>query len=232
MSSLGISGDLLWVVAALFFLVALLYSSVGLGGGSTYTAIMTIIGVHYIMIPTVSLMLNLIVTFVGMINYWRGGYVKLQLIAPFLVTSLPAAYLGGSMHLSRTVFLWLLLTTLVFVVLRIYFGADLAFRFSLTKGQKLLFALTLGIVLGFVAGTVGIGGGIYLVPLMIMFSLASAKEAAAAGAVFIWLNSLSGIIARAQWTNLVITDMVPMLVLVLLGVVIIIAIFFISRKVI
>ena len=189
-----------------------------------------------------------------MINYWRGGFVKLRLIAPFLLTSIPAAYLGGSLHLSRTVFLWLLLTTLVFVVLRIYFGADLAFKFNLTKRQKLLFAFTLGIILGFVAGTVGIGGGIYLVPLMIMFSLSSAKEAAAAGAVFIWLNSLSGIIARAQWTNLVITDAVPLMVLVLLGgftgsylgsfrfkpaviqktlgVVIIIAIFFISRKVI
>lgn len=254
MTSLGISPELVWLLAGMFFIVAMLYSSVGLGGGSTYTAMLTIIGVNYFLIPTISLVLNLIVTFIGMVNYWRGGFVNLRLIAPFLLSSLPMAYLGGSIRLSRTVFLWLLMITLVIVVIRIYFGSDLSFRFKLTNRQKLLFSLALGGILGFIAGTVGIGGGIYLVPLMIMFSLATAKEAAAAGSAFIWLNSLTGIAARAQWTNLIPTDLVPLMVLVLLGgfvgsymgsfkfkpvviqktlgVVIIIAIFFITRKII
>jgi uncharacterized membrane protein YfcA len=254
MTSLGIAPELVWLLAGLFFLVAMLYSSVGLGGGSTYTAVLTIIGVNYLMIPTVSLALNLIVTFIGMINYWRGGYVKPGLIGPFLLTSMPMAYFGGSLQLSRSVFLWLLLITLMFVVIRIYFGSELSFRFNLNSRQKLVFSLWLGGILGFVAGTVGIGGGIYLVPLLIMFSLATAKEAAAAGAVFIWLNSLSGIFARAQWTNIVAADLLPLMLMVLLGgfagsymgsfrfrppvvqktlgIVLIIAIVFISRKII
>jgi len=254
MTSLGISSELVWLLAATFFIVAILYSSVGLGGGSTYTAVLTITGINYLMIPTVSLALNLIVTFVGMINYGRGGYIKFRLIAPFLFASIPMAYLGGSIRLSRTVFLWLLLITLLFVVFRIYFGSDLSFRFTLTTRQKVIFSLVLGSILGFVAGTVGIGGGIYLVPLIIMFSLANAKEAAAAGSVFIWLNSLAGIVARSQWTNIVFMDLVPLMVMVLLGgfagsylgsfrfkpvviqktlgIVIIIAIFFIGRKII
>jgi hypothetical protein len=254
MTSLGIGSELVWVLGGIFFLVAMLYSSVGLGGGSTYTAVLTIIGVNYFMIPTVSLALNLIVTFIGMINYWRGGYIKPALIGPFLLASMPMAYLGGSLQLSRTVFLWLLMTTLIVVVIRIYFGSDLSFRFDLNARQKMVFSLVLGGMLGFVAGTVGIGGGIYLVPLLIMFSLATPKEAAAAGAVFIWLNSLSGIIARAQWTNIEPADLLPLMLMVLLGgfagsylgsfkfrpaviqkmlgVVIIIAIFFITRKII
>ncbi len=254
MTSLGISHELLWLLAGVFFLVAMLYSSVGLGGGSTYTAVLTIAGVFYTIIPTISLSLNLIVTFIGMINYWRGGHVKFRLIGPFLLASIPMAYLGGTLRLSRSVFLWLLLITLVFVAIRIYFGSDLSFRFTLSRSQKLLFSLILGGILGFVAGTVGIGGGIYLVPLLIMFSLSQAKEAAAAGSVFIWLNSLAGIISRAQWTNLALVDLLPFMIMVLtggfvgsymgsfrfkpiviqktLGIVIIIAIFFIAQKVI
>ncbi|MBT4307277.1 MAG: sulfite exporter TauE/SafE family protein, partial [Candidatus Marinimicrobia bacterium] len=68
----------------LFFFVALIYSSVGLGGGSSYTALMAIFGISYHIIPTTSLTMNLVVTFIGMINFWRKGYVRLNLIVPFL----------------------------------------------------------------------------------------------------------------------------------------------------
>jgi uncharacterized membrane protein YfcA len=84
------------------------------------------------------------------------------------------------------------------VVIRIYFLNNLQFSFQLSGAKKWVFILGLGAVLGFVAGTVGIGGGIYLVPLIIMFGLGSEKEAAAAGAMFIWVNSLAGVIARSQ----------------------------------
>ena len=254
MSSLGIGYEFLWLIAGLFLLVSLLYSSVGLGGGSTYTAVLTIAGVMYQLIPTISLVLNLLVTFISMVNFWRGGYIKLRLIGPFLLTSIPMAYFGGSLRLSRAVFLWLLLITLLFVAVRIYFVSDLSLRFSLTRHQKFIFSLILGSILGFIAGTVGIGGGIYLVPMIIMFSLASTKEAAAAGSAFIWVNSLAGIVARAQWTQFMMMDLVPLGIMVVLGgfigsyvgsfrfrpvviqktlgIVIIIAIFMITQKVI
>ncbi|MFO7609876.1 MAG: sulfite exporter TauE/SafE family protein [Candidatus Krumholzibacteriia bacterium] len=186
----------LLVLMAAFAAVAFLYGSVGLGGGSAYTAILALAGVPYVLVPTVSLALNLVVTFVGMINFHRGGHLSPRLVAPFLVTSMPAAWLGGSLHLPRGVFLWLLASTLTLVLVRIYLVGELRLRLRLAGPLRLVFPPVLGAVLGFVAGTVGIGGGVYLVPLLIMFGLADEKRAAAAGAVFIWFNSAAGLAAR------------------------------------
>lgn len=187
-----------YLLPLLFLLVAFIYSSVGLGGGSSYTALMAIFGISYQIIPTTSLTLNLIVTSIGVINFWRNGHGRMSLIVPFMVTSIPSAYLAGTLILSKDIFQLLLLMTLMLVVIRIYFLNNLKFSFQLSGVIKWVFILSLGAVLGFVAGTVGVGGGIYLVPLIIMFGLGSEKEAATAGALFIWVNSLAGIIARAQ----------------------------------
>lgn len=249
-----ISQSLIIILTIAFVFVAMLYSSVGLGGGSTYTAIMTIAGLHYVLIPGISLTLNLIVTFIGMINFGRNGYIKPRIILPFLITSIPLAYVGGALELSQELFLWLLLATLVMVVVRIYFMGTLSIRINLNSSRRILLSLLLGGILGFVAGTVGIGGGIYLVPLLIMFSIAGEKEAAAAGAVFIWLNSLAGLIARVQRGAMDFEIILPIAIAVMLGgyigsyfgsfkfkplviqrtlgVVIIIAIIFISQKLI
>ncbi|NOZ03743.1 MAG: sulfite exporter TauE/SafE family protein [FCB group bacterium] len=185
-------------LTVLFFFVALLYSSVGLGGGSSYTALMAIFGVHYEIIPTTSLLLNMVVTGIGTVNYRRGGHLRIRLILMFLLTSIPMSYLGGIVSLSKDVFYILLLITLLFVVARIYIWNNLQFHISLTRTKRVIAILFLGGILGFVAGAVGIGGGIYLVPLIIMFGLGSEKEAAGTGTVFIFVNSLTGIIARYQ----------------------------------
>jgi len=206
-----------WLLPVLFFFVALLYSSVGLGGGSAYTALMAITGVSYRLIPTTSLTLNLVVTSLSVFHFWRNGYGRLRLVLPFLFTSVPMAYLAGSLHLSRAVFLTLLLATLIFVAVRIYFFNRLQFSITLQGTPRWIVILTLGALLGFVAGAVGIGGGIYLVPLLIMFQLASEKEAAATGAIFIWVNSLAGIIARFQQGAYDFTFMFPLLTAVVLG---------------
>ena len=174
----------------LFVLVAFIYSSVGLGGGSSYTALMTVFGISYQIIPTTSLTLNLFVTFIGVINFWRNGYGRLNLIVPFLITSIPMAYLGGLLALPKILFQIILLITLIL--------HHLQFSIQIRGIPKWIFIFGLGGILGFIAGTVGIGGGIYLVPLIIMFGLGSEKEAAAAGAMFIWVNSLAGVIARTQ----------------------------------
>jgi hypothetical protein len=206
-----------WLLPVLFFFVALLYSSVGLGGGSAYTALMAITGVSYRLIPTTSLTLNLVVTSLGVFHFWRNGYGRLRLVFPFLITSVPMAYLSGSLHLSQAVFLALLLVTLILVAVRIYFFNRLQFSTTLEGTTRWLVILTLGALLGFVAGAVGIGGGIYLVPLLIMFQLASEKEAAATGAIFIWVNSLAGIVARFQQGAYDLAFMLPLLVAVILG---------------
>jgi uncharacterized membrane protein YfcA len=206
-----------WLLPILFFFIAVLYSSVGLGGGSSYTALMAIFGVSHRLIPTTSLTLNLLVTSLGVYHFWRRGHGRLKLLLPFLITSVPLAYLAGSLDLPRIVFLILLLITLCLVAVRIFLFNRLQFTFSLAGFNRWAVILGLGAVLGFVAGAVGIGGGIYLVPLLIMFQLANEKEAAATGAAFIWINSLTGLVARFQQGAYDLGFMIPLLGAVAFG---------------
>jgi len=206
-----------YILPILFLLVAFIYSSIGLGGGSSYTAIMTIVGVNYTMIPITSLTLNLVVTFIGMVNFWKNGFGRLNLVAPFFITSIPFAYIAGSIELPEFMFQIILLSTLILIAVRIYIFNDLTISFQLSNAQKWMLSIILGATLGFIAGAVGIGGGIYLVPLIIMFGLGSAKEAAAAGALFIWINSLVGFIARYR-PGVISSDFIfPLICAVLIG---------------
>ncbi|MCH7496964.1 MAG: sulfite exporter TauE/SafE family protein [Candidatus Marinimicrobia bacterium] len=205
------------LLPVLFFLVALMYSSVGLGGGSSYTALMVIFGLSHRVIPTTSLTLNLLVSFLGMVNFWRGGHLSLRLVAPFLLASVPLAYLGGALSLSRELFHWLLLGSLVLVAARIYLWRGQSMAITFTPGQRWAVSLTLGGALGFIAGTVGIGGGIYLVPLILALGLAAEKEAAAAGSIFIWSNSLAGVISRTQRGTFETATILPLAVAVVAG---------------
>ena len=206
-----------YLLPILFFFVASIYSSVGLGGGSSYTALMAIFGINYLIIPTASLSLNLIVTSIGMVNFWRNGYGRIDLIAPFLITSIPMAYLAGSLNLPKEIFQLILLFTLILVVVRIYVLREFQFSFYLSGTKKWIFMVGLGAILGFVAGSVGIGGGIYLVPLIVMFGLGSEKEAAAAGTIFIWVNSLAGVYARTQAGTFDIDFILPLIGAVIAG---------------
>ena len=181
-----------------FLFISFVYSSVGLGGGSSYTAVMVIMGISYKLIPTTALTLNLVVTFIGMINFWRSGYGRLDLVIPFLITSIPMAYISGKLVFPEIIFQIILTGTLILVLIRIYIFNELVITYQLSNLQKWIVIICLGTILGFIAGSVGIGGGIYLVPLIILFGLGTTKEASAAGAMFIWANSLAGLIARFQ----------------------------------
>jgi uncharacterized membrane protein YfcA len=206
-----------YFLSALFFIVALVYSSVGLGGGSSYTALMAIFGVSYIAIPAISLTLNLFVTSVGSFNFIRKKHARVGLILPFFVTSIPMAYLGGALKLPKEIFYWILLISLVLVAVRVFSWEKTSFTLNIGKAQKILLSLAAGAMLGFVAGAVGIGGGIYLVPLIIILGLGSAKEAAACGAIFIWMNSLSGLIARFHHHPIDLNAYLPLIASVLIG---------------
>jgi uncharacterized membrane protein YfcA len=214
---MSLNFESIYFLSILFFLVAFLYSSVGLGGGSSYTAIMALFGINTIAIPMISLSLNIFVTTVGSYNFLRNSHGKFKLIFPFLLSSIPAAYLGGAIKLPKDYFYFILLISLIFVVLRIYFWQNTTFQLNLTKTGKLLISLFTGALLGLIAGIVGIGGGIYLVPLIIMLGLGSQKEAAACGAVFIWLNSVSGLVSRLQYNTIDFTSYLPLIVAVLAG---------------
>jgi hypothetical protein len=206
-----------YLLPFLFLLIAFIYSSVGLGGGSSYTALMAIFGISYQIIPTTSLIMNLIVTFISMIHFWKNGHGRLNLIIPFLITSIPMTFVAGSLDVPEIFFKLFLLATLILVAVRIYIINDLKISIQLTDTQKWIFIITIGAILGFIAGAVGIGGGIYLVPLIIMFGLGTEKEAAAAGAMFIWVNSLVGVIARSQIGTFDLQFILPLAIAVLIG---------------
>jgi len=243
-----------YILAILFFIVAFTYSSVGLGGGSSYTALMAIFGINTLVIPMISLSLNLFVTSIGSYNFIRNKHGNIKLIVPFLISSIPMAYLGGSLKLPKEIFFWVLLMSLVFVALRIYFWQNTTIKLNIGQKGKIIISLLAGSVFGLVAGTVGIGGGIYLVPLIIILGLGTEKEAATCGAIFIWLNSFSGLLSRLQYNSIDLTNYIPLIVAVLaggtlgsfmgsfkfspkvmekiLGSVIILAIFFLTKKII
>lgn len=207
----------LWPIAVIFFCVALAYSSVGLGGGSSYTALLLVFGFSTLSIPLISLSLNLLVTSVGSFNFIRHGHLRARLIIPFIISSVPMAWLGGAVQAPVELFQIILLMSLIIVVYRIYFWQGTSLGWQLTHIQQWAISLIAGAVLGLLAGIVGIGGGIYLVPLIIVLGLGTVKEAAACGAVFIWINSLAGLISRLQFNYVDLSPYYPLLITVIFG---------------
>ena len=201
----------------LFLLVSFIYSSVGMGGGSSYTAIMAIFGMNYNLIPINSLFLNLCVTFVGTLNFWRSGHGRINLVGPFLITSIPMAFIAGFLNLPEIIFQTILILAFLIFIIRIFIFDRLTITYQLSKAQKWITTICFGSLLGFICGSVGIGGGICLIPLIIIFGLGSAKEASAAGAMFILVNSIASIVPRIMIGEYDIIPIIPMVVAVLIG---------------
>jgi uncharacterized membrane protein YfcA len=208
MTDLTISISLL---AVIFAMVAFFYASVGLGGGSSYTALLAIFGAGAAAIPMVSLTLNVLVTTVGSLVFLSQRHARLRLILPFLISSIPMAYVGGMLHLPKELFYLVLLVSLAFAAMRIYFPGETK-PLPLGDRGRFLLALLCGAVLGMVAGIAGIGGGVYLVPLILLLGLGTAKEAAACGSFFIWVNSVAGLAARLQYNNIALVPYMPLIV--------------------
>lgn len=191
-----------------FFLAAALYSSVGHGGASAYLAILVLAGFPRQEIASTALALNIVVTLLGTINYYRAGHFDARLLFPFILTSIPAAYLGGSLHVSEKTFSLILGAALFIAGLRLLVLARPVSPRRVLP-QRLLFGvgLPVGLALGFLAGLIGIGGGIFLSPLLLLLGWADAKKTAAVSATFIFLNSISGLAAQLikrppDWTFL------------------------------
>ena len=127
------------------------------------------------------------------------------------------SHLGGALQLDKEIFYWVLFVSLCFVAARIYLWRDTGIRLELTQKGKWLISLSVGSVLGLVAGIAGIGGGIYLVPLILILGLGTEKQAAACGAIFIAINSLFGLIARLQYNSIDLRHYIPLIVAVILG---------------
>ena len=127
------------------------------------------------------------------------------------------AYLGGALNLPKNTFYLILFFSLLFIVIRLYLWKTTKLNLNLNKKNKIIVSLIAGSIFGFIAGTVGVGGGIYLVPIIIILGLGSPKEAAACGVIFIWLNSASGLISRMQYNAIDLSQYIPLIVAVVLG---------------
>ena len=185
------------LLAILFFVTAILYSSVGFGGGSTYLAILLIWGVPYFIFPVIALCCNIIVVSGNCFSYIKSGNLNLKLLIPYLIGSIPFAYIGGSLPIEKKLF-----EILLFAVLAVA-GTLLLFNFrsyddkeSSYRKIPVTFSILIGGALGFISGVVGIGGGIFLSPILFLIRAGRPKHIVTAASLFILINSISGIIGQ------------------------------------
>lgn len=175
----------------LLFIIAFMYSSVGHGGASGYLALMAIFNFPHEQMKSTALLLNVLVSFVSFWHFYRAGYFNRKLFTPFALTSIPAAFIGGYLTLDPFVYKKILGFLLLFPILRLFgfFGHDS----DQLKPVHNFFSLLIGAGIGFLSGLIGIGGGIILSPIILLLHWGRMKEVAAASALFIFVNSLSGL---------------------------------------
>lgn len=184
------------ILATLVLAIAFLYASVGFGGASGYLAAMSIYNIPAPIAASTALLLNIVVAGVAFFHYSRDGHLKARLLWPFVLASIPAAFLGGNFRLSQFAYQVLLNMILLYLGLRMLLanGSNEADRRYQLPSLPL--AMASGAVIGLISGIVGVGGGIFLSPLIQLARWGDSKQASAASAGFILLNSLSGLTGR------------------------------------
>jgi uncharacterized membrane protein YfcA len=186
------------VLAFLFFMTALLYACIGFGGGSTYNALLVLGDTNYQLIPIISLICNIVVVSGGVWHFSREGHIRLPRIAPWIVFSVPASFVGGLIPVPEVIFTGVLGFALLLSGLRLLWPEkeDLSFP-NLKAPQHRAMLVIFGTSLGLLAGITGIGGGIFLAPVLHFIRWGNAKQIAGACAFFILVNSLAGLTGQA-----------------------------------
>jgi len=185
------------ILSILFFITAILYSSVGFGGGSTYLALLLIWDIPYYIFPVIALLCNIIVVTGNSINYIRAGNYNLKLLTPFLLGSIPLAFIGGTLFIKKEVFeilLFLVLTIAGLLLLK----NNKSYEEKNLKIKKLnkFLSFFIGSFLGFISGVIGIGGGIFLSPILFLLKAEKPRVIATTASLFILINSFSGILGQ------------------------------------
>ena len=177
-------------------IVSFLYSSVGHGGASGYLALMALFVFPTLMMKQTALFLNLFVAGIAFYEYRKAGHFTLHLFLPLALASIPAAFLGGLFELNPVIYKRILAILLIIAIFRIVWS------WKESEEQRVMpraLAFTIGGAIGFFSGLIGIGGGIILTPILLVFQWGTMKQAAAVSALFIWVNSASGLLG--QFTN-------------------------------
>lgn len=186
------------LLGLLFLLVAAFYASVGFGGGSSYLALLVLSALPYTLIPVIALLCNIIVVSGNSFHYIRAGYLNGRLLLPLILTSVPMAYVGGRLDIEKALFLLLLFISLLIAGIRLLvtyrqYDEDIGSY----KPVPLWLGSSVGAILGLLAGVVGIGGGIFLAPVLYNLRAGTPKQIAATASLFILVNSISGLLG--QW---------------------------------
>lgn len=179
-----------------FFVVAVLYSSVGHGGASGYLLILSFLSFSPMQMSSTALVLNLLVAGTSSYVFWKNSHLSLKFTAPFIIASIPAAFIGGMLKVPEGTYSLLLGVTLLFVALRLVFEMRLPQAVHSDRNPNLLIIVPAGIIIGLFSGIIGIGGGIILSPLILLMGWADIKQTSATAALFIFVNSLAGLGAR------------------------------------
>ena len=208
------------ILSFLFFLTATLYASVGFGGGSTYLALLLIWDVSYLIFPIIALICNVIVVSGNCFNYIKAGNFNFKILIPYLASSIPLAFIGGSLSIDKVFFeiLLFVVLTLAGVLLLLKFKSFDQNEEAYRKIPKIV-SILIGGSIGFISGVVGIGGGIFLSPILLLVRVDNVKNITTAASLFILINSISGL--AGQFTKPSTIDEVyiywPLFLLVLLG---------------
>lgn len=183
--------DFIYLFYILLFLVAFLYASVGHGGASGYLALMAIFSIAPDVMKPTALLLNLFVSATSFIQFYRGGHFRMKLFLPFALASVPFAFAGGMITIEASIYRQVLGWLLLLPVIRFFFFSNI--RVEEPKKHSVILAVIIGAAIGFLSGLIGIGGGIILSPILLLLRWADMKQTAAISALFIFVNSLSGL---------------------------------------
>lgn len=177
-------------------IVAFLCASVGHGGASGYLALMALFSFAPKTMKPTALLLNLFVAGISFFYYYRSGHFNKKLFISFAVSSIPLAFLGGTIEIDASNYKKILGVLLIFAILKMLniFGKES----ESIKNIKLWQGLLVGGIIGFFSGLIGIGGGIILTPIILLLHWGNMKEAAAVSALFIWVNSAAGLLGQLK----------------------------------
>ena len=208
------------ILSIFFFITAILYSSVGFGGGSTYLALMLIWDIPYYIFPIIALFCNIIVVSGNSINYIKSGNLNLKLLIPYLIGSVPFAFFGASISIGKELFEILLFLILIIAGIFLLIESKSFNKNQIKIKQVPVFlSITLGSIIGFISGIVGIGGGIFLSPLLFLIKAGYPKHIATTASLFILINSIFGVVGQLT-KDIVINEFFnywPLFVAVLVG---------------
>jgi uncharacterized protein len=191
--------ELLILLCVAILLIAFLYSAVGHAGASGYIAVMTLFGLAPAVIKPSALVLNILVASLTAYQFWRAGHFSWSLFWPFAALSVPLAFLGGYINLPTQVFKILVGLVLLYSALRFFLATKTDEQ--ITTPPRRLVALLTGAGLGLLSGLTGTGGGIFLTPLLIFFRWSPTKIASGVSALFILVNSISGLLGNFSSTQ-------------------------------